>query len=196
MCWSLTTDPAIASGTSKAQRDIHVVRHQQNQGYGRPFEPRLLTLSPDNTTCWSRSIAMASINQRRFRDGRCRVRQEDRPADIVSGSRYLKQFPGASDPPLDRRRINLQITEWLNHQFCLGLTDAFCGFKAYRVIAGPVANYGTRYAMPLQLWVQAGGAKDEDCRICRAADLSGGRALFRRIARRRGQASGLLSGSS
>ncbi|HET6424041.1 MAG TPA: glycosyltransferase family 2 protein, partial [Planctomycetaceae bacterium] len=37
-----------------------------------------------------------------------------------------------------------------------GLTDAFCGFKAYRVPALSQLNItDTGYAMPLQLWVQA-----------------------------------------
>jgi dolichol-phosphate mannosyltransferase len=86
--------------------------------------------------------------------------QSDQPADIISGSRYLKVFPGASEPPIERRRINLQITQWLNDQFKLNLTDAFCGFKAYRVdsLAGlRITELG--YAMPLQLWVQAAAQK-------------------------------------
>ena len=55
--------------------------------------------------------------------------------DIVSGSRYLKEFDGDSLPPEDRRKINFEITAWLNRVFRLGITDAFCGFKAYRVAA-------------------------------------------------------------
>ena len=80
-------------------------------------------------------------------------------ADIVSGSRYLKQFEGDSRPPENRRRINQQITEEINHRLGLALTDAFCGFKAYRVDALPrlnITEFG--YAMPLQLWVQAARA--------------------------------------
>jgi glycosyltransferase involved in cell wall biosynthesis len=78
------------------------------------------------------------------------------PWDIVSGSRYLQQFPGDSRPPADRRRINLEITDWLNRRFRLGLTDAFCGFKAYRVPALARLNVTELgYAMPLQVWIQA-----------------------------------------
>jgi glycosyltransferase involved in cell wall biosynthesis len=76
--------------------------------------------------------------------------------DIVSGSRYLQIFDGDSLPPADRRRINVEITEQLNERLGLNLTDAFCGFKAYRTQA--LANFDvtdTGYAMPLQLWVQA-----------------------------------------
>jgi glycosyltransferase involved in cell wall biosynthesis len=76
--------------------------------------------------------------------------------DLVSGSRYLAQLPGASTPPVDRRRINLEITEYLNRELELNLTDAFCGFKAYHVPAlARLQITETGYAMPLQLWVQA-----------------------------------------
>jgi dolichol-phosphate mannosyltransferase len=79
-----------------------------------------------------------------------------RDADIVSGSRYLKRFPGDSQPPADRRRINRLITQELNDRLGLELTDAFCGFKAYRVSAlSRLEITETGYAMPLELWVRA-----------------------------------------
>jgi glycosyltransferase involved in cell wall biosynthesis len=78
------------------------------------------------------------------------------PMDVVSGSRYLQRFPGDSDPPADRRRVNLEITEWLNCQFGWQLTDAFCGFKAYHVPSlAKLRITELGYAMPLQVWVQA-----------------------------------------
>ena len=145
----------------KTLRDVSVVRHQHNQGYGAALRTAftfalsgqydvLVTIDCDgqHQPALIPELAAAVFNQ------------DDRPADIVSGSRYLKVFPGASAPPLDRRRINLQITEWLNHQFCLNLTDAFCGFKAYRVDSLArlrITELG--YAMPLQLWVQAAAQK-------------------------------------
>ena len=76
--------------------------------------------------------------------------------DIVSGSRYLRRFPGDSDPPEVRRRINQTITEELNRRLGLNLTDAFCGFKVYRVSAlAKIELSETGYAMPLELWAQA-----------------------------------------
>lgn len=79
-----------------------------------------------------------------------------READIVSGSRYLRVFPGDTRAPSDRRRINREITAELNRRLCLELTDAFCGFKAYRVAAlDPLRLTEDGYAMPLELWVQA-----------------------------------------
>jgi len=77
-------------------------------------------------------------------------------ADIVSGSRYLEPLPGDSRPPEDRRRINRLITDELNLRCGLNLTDAFCGFKAYRTAAlARIEVTETGYAMPLQLWARA-----------------------------------------
>lgn len=77
-------------------------------------------------------------------------------ADIVSGSRYLRDFRQDTPPPTDRRHINALITRELNERFGLSLTDAFCGFKAYRceaLVKLRISEQG--WGMPLQLWVQA-----------------------------------------
>jgi glycosyltransferase involved in cell wall biosynthesis len=77
-------------------------------------------------------------------------------ADIVSGSRYLQVFDPGQKPPEQRRRINVEVTRWLNECLGLNLTDGFCGFKAYRTSAltqFDITDNG--YAMPLQVWVQA-----------------------------------------
>ena len=76
--------------------------------------------------------------------------------DIVSGSRYLEVHPGDSAPPPERRRINELITREVNERLGLSLTDAFCGFKAYRVgVLGKFDITEPGYAMPLEVWVQA-----------------------------------------
>jgi dolichol-phosphate mannosyltransferase len=77
-------------------------------------------------------------------------------ADIVSGSRYLRVFDPTQKPPEQRRRINAQVTRWLNECLGLSLTDAFCGFKAYRTSALKQLDITDNgYAMPLEVWVQA-----------------------------------------
>jgi dolichol-phosphate mannosyltransferase len=77
-------------------------------------------------------------------------------ADIVSGSRYLRRFPGDSDPPAERRRVNEVVAGEVNRRLGLNLTDAFCGFKAYRVaVLARLELTETGYAMPLELWVRA-----------------------------------------
>jgi glycosyltransferase involved in cell wall biosynthesis len=76
--------------------------------------------------------------------------------DIVSGSRYFRDFRQDTPAPTDRRFINATITTELNARYGLNLTDSFCGFKAYRRAAlEKLRITETGWGMPLQLWVQA-----------------------------------------
>ena len=76
--------------------------------------------------------------------------------DIVSGSRYLRDFRQDTPAPSDRRYINATVTAEINERFGLNITDAFCGFKAYRVDAlAKLHITESGWAMPLELWVKA-----------------------------------------
>ncbi len=76
--------------------------------------------------------------------------------DVVSGSRYLRDFRQDTPAPTDRRFINATVTREINARYGLDLTDAFCGFKAYRVDAlSRLRITEDGWGMPLQLWVQA-----------------------------------------
>src|SRR6185436_1922902 len=76
--------------------------------------------------------------------------------DIVSGSRYYRDFRQDTPAPSDRRFINATITREINDRYGLNLTDAFCGFKAYRREAlEKLRITESGWGMPLQLWVQA-----------------------------------------
>jgi glycosyltransferase involved in cell wall biosynthesis len=145
---------------------LSVVRHEPNAGYGAALQTAfreatkggfdvLVTIDCDGQ---HEPRLIPEIAARIF-DSDSEDADGERPIDIVSGSRYLQQFAGDSLPPEDRRAINRQITRELNERLGLHLTDAFCGFKAYRVDALEclrVTELG--YAMPLQVWVQAAAA--------------------------------------
>jgi dolichol-phosphate mannosyltransferase len=76
-------------------------------------------------------------------------------AEIVSGSRYHPDSLRYSEPPKERRRINSFITRVIRILLGLPITDAFCGFKAYRADAlRKLKLTESGYGMPLQLWVQ------------------------------------------
>jgi len=76
--------------------------------------------------------------------------------DIVSGSRYLRDFRQDTPAPTDRRFINASITREINARYGLNITDAFCGFKAYRRDALEKLRINENgWGMPLQLWVQS-----------------------------------------
>jgi glycosyltransferase involved in cell wall biosynthesis len=154
----LVVDDGSTDGTHEllARRsDIRVLTHPENRGYGaalisafqyaqqRGFD-YLVTIDCDGQHEPQRIPAFV---------------QACRQADMISGSRYLQQFPGDSAPPAGRLRINQLVTAELNHRLGLRLTDAFCGFKAYRVaVLSDLRLTETGYAMPLELWVQAASA--------------------------------------
>lgn len=154
----LVVDDGSTDGTADvlAQRDdVQVIRHEKNQGYGAALITAfrasvelgydvLVTIDCDGQHEPQRIPDFVAACQ---------------DVDIVSGSRYLKQFDGDSAPPEERRSINMQVTAELNRRLCLDLTDAFCGFKAYRVASLPKMDIDeTGYAMPLQVWVEAARA--------------------------------------
>jgi len=80
-----------------------------------------------------------------------------RAFDIVSGSRYHPEAPWVPDPaPPDRQRINAEVTRIINDLTGYRLTDAWCGFKAYRVPGLARMTLDERsYGLPLQVWLQA-----------------------------------------
>ncbi|GIW94678.1 MAG: dolichyl-phosphate mannose synthase [Pirellulaceae bacterium] len=134
---------------------IHRVRHAANRGYGAALR------SAFRFAIRNRYDVLVTIDC----DGQHEPRRiprfirVSRYADIVSGSRYMKPFAGDSRPPEARRRINRHVTHLLNQALGLHLTDAFCGFKAYRVAALKALRLTEDgYAMPLELWVQAAAA--------------------------------------
>jgi glycosyltransferase involved in cell wall biosynthesis len=76
---------------------------------------------------------------------------------IVSGSRYHPEAPGEQDPaPPDRQELNAEITRIINDLTGYRLTDAWCGFKAYRAAGLARMDLHERsYGLPLQVWLQA-----------------------------------------
>jgi dolichol-phosphate mannosyltransferase len=135
------------------QAGLHVITHPHNRGYGaalrsafeyarsRPEFEVLVTMDCDGQHEPARiPVLLEAIHD----------------VDIVSGSRYLRDFRQDNQAPADRQRINQIVTSELNAKFRLGLTDAFCGFKAYRREAlAQLCITETGWGMPLQLWVQA-----------------------------------------
>ncbi len=151
----LVVDDGSTDATPERLRDypeVRVVRHPRNLGYGAGLRSAfhytlehgydgLVTLDCDGQHEPSRIPEIAAPLDH---------------ADIVSGSRYLHVFDPNQRPPEARRKINVEVTRWLNECLGLNLTDAFCGFKAYRASALrqlDITDEG--YAMPLEVWAQA-----------------------------------------
>lgn len=152
-------DDGSTDGTSQRLNDfggIHVVTHQVNRGYGAALRTAfqfalqhdfdvLVTMDCDGQHQPQHILEAAEL-----------LYSDPQPFDMVSGSRYLRDFDSNTIAPEERRRINAQITACLNERLGLSITDAFCGFKAYRVSSlADLDITDDGYAMPLQLWVQA-----------------------------------------
>jgi dolichol-phosphate mannosyltransferase len=164
----LVVDDGSTDGTSplltarvERQGDIRLVRHPRNQGYGAALATAFReTLAGP----WDGLVTIDCDGQHQPQlipafIAALTGTSAGRPVDIVSGSRYLKRFPGDSQPPAARRRINAEITADINARLGLCLTDAFCGFKAYsRRALEQMQISETGYAMPLEVWVQAAAA--------------------------------------
>jgi dolichol-phosphate mannosyltransferase len=154
----LVVDDGSSDGTGEllaARNDIRLLTHPTNIGYGAALITAF-RFAIDNDYDYVVTIDCDGQHEPQripqFVEA-CQV------VDIVSGSRYLKKFPGDSEPPDARRRINQQITAELNRRLGLSLTDAFCGFKAYRVASlKRLLLTEPGYAMPIELWVQAAAA--------------------------------------
>lgn len=151
----VVVDDGSSDGTAEildAQSSIRVVHHERNMGYGAALRTAF---------CYAQRHqfdVVVTIDC----DGQhepCRIPEfveACSDADIVSGSRYLRAYPGDTPPPEERRRINRMLTDQLNRELGLRLTDAFCGFKAYRVSSlRRLTLTENGYGMPLELWVEA-----------------------------------------
>jgi dolichol-phosphate mannosyltransferase len=131
---------------------LQVITHPRNRGYGAAL------ISAFREAVAQRVDVLVTMDcDGQHEPGRIPVLLEAiHDADIVSGSRYLRDFRQDTVAPHDRRHINRLITNELNERFGLDLTDAFCGFKAYRGEAlARLHVTETGWGMPLQLWVQA-----------------------------------------
>lgn len=137
-----------------AMHPVEVIRHAENRGYGRSLQDAFRWATVDNfdwliTMDCDEQHEPAAIPE--FLE-----LIESEQADVISGSRYLAEHPLDDRPPSDRRAINLEITQEINARLGLSLTDAFCGFKAYRVSALDRLSFDVDgYDFPMQFWVQA-----------------------------------------
>jgi glycosyltransferase involved in cell wall biosynthesis len=140
------------AGLLAQESDVQIITHPENRGYGAAL------ISAFGFAVDSEADVLVTMDcDGQHEPARIPVLLEAiHDADIVSGSRYLRDFRQNTPTPQDRRQINRLITQELNDTFGLHITDAFCGFKAYRRHALTALRITeTGWGMPLQLWVQA-----------------------------------------
>lgn len=153
----LIVDDGSIDGTAAVlagMTGIDVIHHPENRGYGQSLRDAF-EFAVHHDYDWLISMDCDEQHEPSFIPHFIAAAADD-DADLISGSRYLGSLAGNGRPPADRRRINRRITRILNAVLGLGITDAFCGFKAYRVEALRGLDITVPgYAMPLQFWVQA-----------------------------------------
>lgn len=156
----LVVDDGSTDDTAERLRaftKLHVVTHPKNRGYGAALISAFdyCVHPPEGVGAFDGLVTLDCDGQHEPERIDLVARHLDE-ADIVSASRYLADFPENDSAPADRRRVNVAITEKLNKELSLHLTDAFCGFKAYRKDAlEKLQITEPGWGMPLQLWVQA-----------------------------------------
>lgn len=132
--------------------DIWLVRHDSNRGYGQSL---ITGFAHAISESYDVAVTIDCDEQhepQRIPDFLRAIAH----ADIVSGSRYLDPTMPGDPPPEDRLRINQEFVAKLGAITGFPITDAWCGFKAYRIDAlRKFALTEPSYGMPLQVWVQA-----------------------------------------
>src|SRR6185312_15351160 len=140
----LVVNDGSTDGTARlldAEPDIARIDHAVNRGYGaalisafrfaldRGFDG-LFTMDCDGQHEPSRiPVLLEAIHD----------------CDIVSGSRYYRDFRQDTPAPNDRRSINAAISRDINDRFGWNLTDAFCGIKEIgvpRLYLDPTRAFG------------------------------------------------------
>jgi glycosyltransferase involved in cell wall biosynthesis len=135
-----------------AKRPVTVINHETNLGYGKSLIDGFnYAINKD----YQVAVTMDCDWQHQPQHV-CEFLSGINDCDILSGSRYLKDFAEDTDAPSDRRSINQLITKEINAITGFKLTDSFCGFKSYKIEALKkleLDEWG--YAFPIQFWVQA-----------------------------------------
>jgi len=134
-------------------RGLRVLRHPGNLGYGKSLTDTFDYAVRNN---FEYLITLDCDEQHEPADILDFVLAVGRH-DIVSGSRYHpdSRCEGAP-PPEERRQIGREVVARVNEITGFGLTDAFCGFKAYHVESLKKLRLTEQgYGMPIQLWMQA-----------------------------------------
>jgi dolichol-phosphate mannosyltransferase len=145
-----STDGSL--GLSHTIGGVQIISHHKNMGYGQTIIDAFRYAMEKGYEC---VITLDSDGQHEPEEIP-QFLEKVLHCDIASGSRFLLPFKVGSDAPPDRYAINMEITKIICGITGYQLTDAFCGFKAYRVEAlKKISLTEHGYGMPLQLWIQA-----------------------------------------
>lgn len=136
-----------------ARHDVMVIANPHNMGYGRALAEGFAVA---RTHGFERVVTMDCDGQHEPKHIPQFLDELGHGIDIISGSRYLPTSQAIGVAPPTRQEVNQRVTEEINRVTGWHLTDAFCGFKAYRLAAlEGIEIREPGYAMPLELWAKA-----------------------------------------
>jgi dolichol-phosphate mannosyltransferase len=145
---STDASPAILG----VRRDVRAVRHPDNAGYGASLMTGFRHAVDGGYDVAVTIDCDEQHEPSRIPEFRAAITQ----ADIVSGSRYLDPAMPGDPAPADRLELNREFTALLRMLTGFAITDAWCGFKAYRTAALRRFELDEpSYGMPIQVWIQA-----------------------------------------
>ncbi|MGC9529386.1 MAG: glycosyltransferase family 2 protein [Candidatus Bipolaricaulaceae bacterium] len=157
--WSggvLVVDDGSTDATPHIAREqgAWLVQHADNRGYGAALRSGFAWATARGYT-WAVTLDADGQHEpsylRLFLD-----RAATGGLDVISGSRYLDASPALSPVPQDRRWVNGIVTRLLCDLTGLALTDAFCGFRAYRLAAlTKLELTEDGYGFPMEFWIKA-----------------------------------------
>jgi dolichol-phosphate mannosyltransferase len=151
----IVVDDGSTDGSAEklAERDdILVVTHHENMGYGKSLADgitfarfagieRFVTLDADGQHLPSDIPRLFDALE---------------GVDFASGSRYHPDAHVTSTAPEERRHINEVITEKVDAFTGYGITDAFCGYKAYHMsVFDRIELAEPGYAACVEFWAKA-----------------------------------------
>lgn len=130
----------------------YIIQHKKNFGYGKSL------IDGFNFAINSNFDFVVTIDADNQHDASYILQffKEIKKFDIISGTRYHPNSPVRTPIGENSKRINYEIVNFLNSTLNISITDAFCGFKAYRVEKLSKMDLTIDdYALPLQILVQA-----------------------------------------
>jgi len=148
-----STDDTVRVLSDIARRlSVTVLTHDRNSGYGRSLQDAFAHALDSGCEA---VITMDCDGQHEPEHIPDLLRVLE-GCDIASGSRYLPESEVLGMAPAERQSVNRHVTQHINAVTGWSLTDAFCGFKAYRTeVLRRLTLTEPGYGMPLELWAKA-----------------------------------------
>ncbi|MDZ4167970.1 MAG: glycosyltransferase family 2 protein [Coriobacteriia bacterium] len=151
----IVVDDGSTDGTRRllARRDdVTVVSHRENLGYGRSLIDGFARALDSG----AEAIVTMDCDGQHEPEHIPEFLAALESCDIASGSRYLPESPAVGTAPPERQDVNRRVTASINAVTGWAITDAFCGFKAYRASAiRAMTLTEPGYALPLEVWAEA-----------------------------------------